>query len=87
MLNQTPAIVPYSLGQRVHVMGSVESYPILAIYWTAGDWRVEIEQSGCRLGFWVDCITPANPKQYANTKIYATRTGRAIGVINGGRHG
>ena len=59
-------------------------YDIKAIYWVADEWRIEIEEDGRRLGFFINNVRPVYPNEYAVTSVYATRTGWAIGVINGG---
>ena len=80
-------IIPYKLGQLVHVYGSSNAYPIMAINFVAGGWHIEIEEYGKRYGFFIDDghITPANPKEYAATKVYKTATGNPLGLIKGGK--
>lgn len=84
-MNQIPVKVPFRLGQKVKILGGEKEFDVLAIYFVAGEWRIEIEDNGKRLGFFVNNVKPVFPKEYAVTSVYSTRTGLAIGVINGGK--
>lgn len=85
MLNHDPHTLPYSIGQHVHAWGGEKSYPISGMgFGPRLGWFVFLNANGAIIPVGVDHVTPENPKQYNTTKVYSTRNGNALGVINGG---
>ena len=83
MLNQ-PKTAPMRLGQLMRPYNSVVAYPVIAIYFCADCWNAVLQVGPHKLAYSQHDLTPDNPKEYAFTKIYETKTGRALGLIQGG---